>query len=119
MTGGGSHDEPPAPTPTTLPCPAWCELPAGHPFDSWITDSSDLFRSHERTFGQGRGAVGVQAGERALSACGPVDPEPDPPTIWTEGLELTASQARDLAGNLLAAAAACDAVAAEAVGQLP
>ena len=57
---------------TSLPCPAWCILPAGHGFHS-LTEDGSLFRSHE---GPDRSsdnmAIGMVADETARSDSGPI-----------------------------------------------
>lgn len=66
---------------TTLPCPPWCVLPAGHPFYS-LTPEGFLWRSHEgRDLSTDEVAISLVADETALSDRGPRN-RLDGPTVW-------------------------------------
>ena len=101
-------------TTTSGSCPVWCDLPAGHGYDS-IDGTGFVFRCHRveiatgigyGTFGK-LGAVEVSSLEMGASDDGPVV-ETDPPVIMmfgvSEGDDLTGPQARKLAAALLLAA---------------
>lgn len=60
---------------TTLPCPDWCTLPAGHALaESWA-GAGDYSRWHERDVSQDTGAAWVHltSHETALTPHGPAD----------------------------------------------
>lgn len=72
---------------TPLPCPSWCALPDGHPFEtvgvggnplslvgaSRPTPMPGLFRVHRRRFGQRETHIAVETYERTADATGPSD----------------------------------------------
>ena len=98
------------PAATDLPCPPWCELPAGHPLSDW---DRGLFREHLRRFGdKGPQCVELVTTEYAATPAGPIVygdpghhlilPELDPSAT------LTAAEARALAANLAEAAEVLD-----------
>lgn len=94
---------------TTLPCPHWCTLPAGHRFHS-LTHEGLLMRSHE---GPDRStanvAIGLVADETALSDQGPVVTV-EQPTVFVSTDDIvtpcrfTGPQLRQVAAGLLNAA---------------
>lgn len=115
----------PCKTPSPPPCPSWCQLPAGHGFDSTTFDNGHLARFHERPISSWKwtprhspqpqaASVAITAMEIAEGNDGPVL-ECQPPTVsvTTDGLDVTGPQARQLAASLLDAADAWDAVVRE------
>jgi len=107
----------PAPPTSGLPCPSWCDLPAGHGFDSIDGDGS-LWRAHQRVFRDfefcdldgNRFSVRVWMSEaqNASSDEGPVLGRL-PLEITADRTEgLTGPQARQVAAALLDAADAWD-----------
>lgn len=115
--------------PTSLPCPDWCELPAGHPFESTggrhlslVTPGQptpdaadgDLLRVHRQRFGQRPTHVALETYERAASHEGPTDLDDDSDATLIR-LQfphacgyLTPDGARRLASMLTEAATAAD-----------
>jgi hypothetical protein len=68
--------------PTTLPCPPWCDLPAGHPLEPSSLDDAlallldapaSLYRVHRRRFGIRPTHVVTEAVERTAGPTGPSD----------------------------------------------
>lgn len=101
----------PLSVPTSLPCPPWCQLPAGHGFDAEY--GGELHRSHEAATADFRftGPEGapINVSVRLLSI--ESAPEPDgppstsPPVVYLDEAEgLAGPQARQVAAALLDAA---------------
>jgi len=90
---------------TTLPCPDWCVLPAGHGFYT-LTDEGFLFRCHE---GQDRSApnvaIALVADETALSDQGPVVTV-EAPTVFVSTDDIIAGNQRFTGPTLRMVAAA-------------
>lgn len=69
---------------TSLPCPSWCVLDTGHPFETTTIDANplrsgvSLFRVHRRRFGERPTHVSVETYERTIDATGPSDLGSDP-----------------------------------------
>jgi hypothetical protein len=100
---GKRRDPTPIPRDPTLipPCPAWCQLEPGHEYDSVDHDGS-MIRSHERIIAESFDvSVAMVQSETAGASYDAVDPEIQ---VYGEGVPLTGSQARQLAGWLLIAA---------------
>jgi hypothetical protein len=96
---------------TIPPCPSWCGLQPVHEYDS-VDHNGALIRSHERIVAESFGvSVAMVQSETAApctapdvascAGCAPVDPELH---VEADGVPLTGSQARQLAGWLLIAA---------------
>jgi len=94
---------------TSLPCPSWCTLGAGHPFNREDVDGEHS-RDHERYFGPHvsglRVQVDVKQYETADGPDGPVISQERPAiSAVGDGLEeLTGPHARRVAAALLNAA---------------
>jgi hypothetical protein len=83
------------------PCPGWCQLEPGHAYDS-IDHDGNMIRSHERVIAESFDvSVAMVQSETAGAPDGAADPELH---MEAEGVPLTGSQARQLAGWLLVAA---------------
>lgn len=97
---------------TIPPCPSWCELPAGHPYDSYMPDGSGGVvhtRCHEREVG----AVTVLTFENHDGGQVEVD-EVGIDYLERRGLEgVSAEQARTVGSDLIAAADLLDRIAAQ------
>jgi len=110
---------------TTIPCPPWCTLSAGHGYDS--EDNTGVFRSHEResgwlkepSIGSGDAEVSVYVALGNLEALrttvqGMQVEEVDPPHIVldTNDNNMSSEHAREVARMLLQAADKLDEVTA-------
>lgn len=131
------HARPQNPTdPTDLPCPEWCDLPTGHPFDRYDNSlrrdherhpdaqQGELRRHHEHRLGDRINTVSLRLTERATRPTGGVsDLRMDPAALLvvmrlSRGMEfLTGDGARRLSAQLLAAADLYDAERAAIDGQ--
>jgi hypothetical protein len=103
MNDNATH-EPPVIPPTSLPCPDWCGLPAGHGFEADVDGA--VLRFHELRFGHidyvsgttcnaHVAAVCVVAEEHAITDQGPAALVGDP-YIYTpelDSLDLVAARA--------------------------
>jgi hypothetical protein len=84
-------------------CPAWCGLQPGHEYDSIDHDGS-LVRCHERIIAEAFDVSVAMVQSETAGGSSPrrgLDPELH---VEAEGVPLTGSQARQLAGWLLIAA---------------
>lgn len=135
-----THDPATSGVPTSLPCPEWCDLPAGHPLEAAVLHdvSAGLFRVHRRRFGDRPTHVATEAWEhpdhcapqvvteaweRAVSEAGPSDLGTDADAFLVR-LQLsdghgyvTATGARRLAQLLTEAADTLDPVTTDGEGQ--
>lgn len=97
-------------TRTMPPCPAWCDLPEGHP---WAKDPADgsVSRDHERTFTTLEDFVVAELSAfQRQDADGVLTTEPPVINVYSAGDELTGTDARRFAVALLKAADALDAI---------
>lgn len=96
---------------TTLPCPSWCGMPAGHHFHS-INSDGMLVREHEGCEGSLLDvAIGLCATETAATDVGPAST--GEVRVWvatddTMSCQFTGPQVRQIAASLLNAADAWD-----------
>jgi hypothetical protein len=90
--------------PTLIPaCPRWCGLQPGHEYDS-IDHDGQLVRCHERIIADAFDvAVSLVQSETAGVSTPAYLPDPEI-MVYAEGIPLSGSQARQLAGWLLIAA---------------
>ncbi len=89
--------------PSSVPCPEWCSLPDGHPYDPRFVEDEPLHRAHERRFGI---FVDVSASELALTLAGPAELLSDKAEIFVQQVEtVTPDEAREMAAELVEAAA--------------
>lgn len=94
--------------PIATPCPPWCELAEGHGY----TYEGELVREHARDFGEGSFCASVLVRGEAPIEDGPEVLDQPRVTVWVdEPGELSPDETRRLAGYLVAAADAADAVA--------
>ena len=101
----------------TLPCPAWCELPAGHPYESFL-DDGQMRRYHVRTVVENIPTIGHEDLGALVQLSSAEDVPEDgearlaPVSVevfgYEEGDRLTPGQARQVAAALVAAADECD-----------
>jgi hypothetical protein len=115
---------------TQLPCPDWCTLPAGHPFDNDLKDGT-LCRYHEARVGRAEDRsrhdreplvdfVRVVADEFATADDGPVVLTGDPHVEAGElAGDLTPHEARRMIAALTAAVDLCDRVVVTADAARP
>lgn len=109
------------PVATTLPCPAWCDLPAGHPFETTDPEENPLravgskrpsargFRVHRRRFGDRPTHVALETYERSDDCGSDLGTDPDATLVRIQlpggYAHLTAAGALRLADQLQRAAA--------------
>lgn len=86
---------------TIPPCPSWCELPAGHAYESYSPDGSGGV-IHDRMHRATLGAVHVLSNER--SEAGQVEVDYPDITVSSSEEGMTAERAREVASDLLLAA---------------
>lgn len=117
---------------TSVPCPAWCGMPAGHGYDSILplplqaTGDRSVSRSHELELAvvalEDDASASVSV-DQFVTAPGDEGPEhvggPTLLSLWLpmEGQHLTAEQARKLAAALLEGAAALECIQRGEEGQ--
>jgi hypothetical protein len=92
--------------PTSVPCPDWCELHAGHGSEYELPWEEELHRTHERYFGDedGRARVEVLASEWAAGVDGPLVRSGGPWIYLPEERRLDGPGARAYAAALAEAA---------------
>lgn len=101
--------------PDLLPCPHWCQLRAGHAFESIDVATGDAVRIHEmalRVAGNDAVSVYLAAEERLVLGMPASTFKPAFISVSAEYAELTAEHARSLADALLLLAKDADAMRA-------